>query len=111
MLEKKEAMKLEPLLPKKILNGAGYYAEYRTDDARLTIENIKTSLQFGALALNYVKVVDFEYTNEKVSGVKVIDSISNTEFSITSKHVISAAGPWVDELRSTNNSKKEKRYI
>ncbi|MFT5737884.1 MAG: glycerol-3-phosphate dehydrogenase, partial [Maribacter sp.] len=53
MLEKKEALKLEPLLPKKILKGAGYYAEYRTDDARLTIENIKTSLQFGVTALNY----------------------------------------------------------
>ena len=46
MLEKKEALKLEPLLPKKRLKGAGYYAEYRTDDARLTIETIKTGLQF-----------------------------------------------------------------
>ncbi len=59
MLEKKEAVKLEPLLPKKILNGAGYYAEYRTDDARLTLENIKTSLKFGTQAINYAKVTDF----------------------------------------------------
>ncbi len=109
MLEKKEAMKLEPLLPKKILNGAGYYAEYRTDDARLTIENIKTSLQYGAKALNYAKVVDFLYENDTVSGVKVSDEIGNAEFEIKSKYVISAAGPWVDELRSTNNSKKGKR--
>ena len=34
MLEKKEALALEPLLPKKILKGAGYYAEYRTDDCK-----------------------------------------------------------------------------
>jgi len=66
MLEKKEALKLEPLLPKKILNGAGYYAEYRTDDARLTIENIKTSLKYGAKALNYAKVEDFMYEDKKV---------------------------------------------
>jgi len=109
MLEKKEALKLEPLLPKKILKGAGYYAEYRTDDARLTIENIKTSLLFGALALNYASVEDFEYTDDKVSGVKVKDIVSNKTFSIKSKYVISAAGPWVDELRSTNNSKKGKQ--
>ena len=109
MLEKKEAMKLEPLLPKKILNGAGYYAEYRTDDARLTIENIKTSLQYGAKALNYAKVVDFLYENETISGVKVKDGIGGDEFEIKSKYVISAAGPWVDELRTTNNSKKGKR--
>ncbi|QCX02093.1 glycerol-3-phosphate dehydrogenase/oxidase [Aggregatimonas sangjinii] len=109
MLEKKEALKLEPLLPKKILKGAGYYAEYRTDDARLTIENIKTSLQFGAVALNYGKVEDFEYTNNVISGVKVKDVISGNDFTIKTKYVISAAGPWVDELRSTNNSKKGKR--
>ncbi len=109
MLEKKEALKLEPLLPKKILKGAGYYAEYRTDDARLTIENIKTSLQFGAEALNYASVEDFEYTNDKITGVKVKDVLTGDAFTIHSKYVISAAGPWVDELRSVNNSKKGKR--
>lgn len=109
MLEKKEALALEPLLPKKILKGAGYYAEYRTDDARLTIENIKTSLQFGAEALNYASVEDFEYTNEIISGVKVKDTISGDDFTIDTKYVISAAGPWVDELRTVNNSKKGKR--
>ena len=109
MLEKKEALKLEPLLPKKILKGAGYYAEYRTDDARLTIENIKTSLQFGATALNYASVQDFEYTDEMISGVNVMDEISGEDFIIKTKYVISAAGPWVDELRSVNNSKNGKR--
>lgn len=109
MLGKKEALKLEPLLPKKILNGAGYYAEYRTDDARLTTENIKTSLQYGAKALNYAEVTDFIYEDEKVAGVKVKDNISSEVFDIKSNYVISAAGPWVDELRSTNNSKKGKR--
>ena len=109
MLEKKEAMKLEPLLPKKILNGAGYYAEYRTDDARLTIENIKTSLLFGAQALNYAKVNEFIYDKDKVAGVKATDETTGREFIIKSKFVISAAGPWVDELRSLNNSKKGKQ--
>ena len=109
MLEKKEAMKLEPLLPKKILNGAGYYAEYRTDDARLTIENIKTSLRFGAKAVNYAKVTDFLYEEEKVAGVKFLDENNGDEYEISSKYVINAAGPWVDELRSVNHSKKGKR--
>ena len=109
MLEKKEALKLEPLLPKKILNGAGYYAEYRTDDARLTIENIKTSLMFGAQAMNYATVTDFLYKNEKVAGVKVRDEVSGTDYEIKSKYVISAAGPWVDDLRVLNNSKKGKQ--
>jgi glycerol-3-phosphate dehydrogenase len=109
MLTKKEAMKLEPLLPKKILNGAGYYAEYRTDDARLTIENIKTSLRYGAVALNYAAVEDFIYDEQKIVGVKVKDRISEKSINLKCKYVISAAGPWVDELRSVNHSKKGKR--
>ncbi len=109
MLDKKEALKLEPLLPKKILKGAGYYAEYRTDDARLTIENIKTSLTYGAQALNYAAVEDFIYEDDKVAGVTIKDMLLNKTFGIKSKFVISAAGPWVDELRSTNNSKKGKQ--
>ena len=109
MLENKEALKLEPLLPKKILKGAGYYAEYRTDDARLTIETIKTSLRHGAKALNYAEVTDFIYDDNKVAGVIVNDVLSGNFFELKSKYVISAAGPWVDDLRSVNNSKKGKR--
>lgn len=109
MLEKKEALKLEPLLPKKILNGAGYYAEYRTDDARLTLENIKTSLHFGAQALNYTKVTDFVYVEERVAGVQFKDEVFGDEYNVSSKYVINAAGPWVDELRSINHSKRGKR--
>lgn len=109
MLEKKEALKLEPLLPKKILNGAGYYAEYRTDDARLTLENLKTSLQFGAQLFNYTRVTDFIYEDEQVAGVKFTDEVLGDEYSVSSKYVINAAGPWVDELRSVNQSKKGKR--
>ncbi|MDL5513014.1 glycerol-3-phosphate dehydrogenase/oxidase [Arenibacter sp. M-2] len=109
MLEKKEALKLEPLLPKKILKGAGYYAEYRTDDARLTMETIKTSLQYGAMPINYTMVTDFIYEEDMVAGVIVKDMVLDTNFHIKSKYVISAAGPWVDELRGINNSKKGKR--
>jgi glycerol-3-phosphate dehydrogenase len=109
MLEKKEALTLEPLLPKKILKGAGYYAEYRTDDARLTLENIKTSLHYGAQALNYAEVINFVYKEDKVQGVEVKDHVSGKVVTINSKFVISAAGPWVDDLRSMNHSKKGKR--
>ena len=109
MLEKKEALQKEPLLPKKILKGAGYYAEYRTDDARLTTELIKTSLHFGAEALNYAEVTEFLYKKERINGVVMQDHITNEKHEIRSRYVISAAGPWVDELRSLNKSKHGKR--
>ncbi|MCO5724443.1 glycerol-3-phosphate dehydrogenase/oxidase [Robiginitalea marina] len=110
MLEKKEALKLEPLLPKKGLKGAGYYAEYRTDDARLTLESIKASLQYGALALNYAEVTGFRYDGQgKVAGVIVSDLCGGESLEVASRYIVSAAGPWVDELRGLNQSKRGKR--
>ncbi len=109
MLDKKEALNKEPLLPKNILQGAGYYAEYRTDDARLTIEVLKTASQYNAQILNYTKANEFIYDNKRVVGAKVSDVFSNEEYIIKAKYVVNAAGPWVDELRQINNSKIGKR--
>ncbi|AOW21074.1 glycerol-3-phosphate dehydrogenase/oxidase [Urechidicola croceus] len=109
MLDKKEALKIEPLLPEKILEGAGYYAEYRTDDARLTLEVIKTALNYNAVALNYCKANEFIYEEEKVRGVEVEDLIANKKFKIKAKYVVNATGPWVDTVRQINHSKIGKR--
>jgi glycerol-3-phosphate dehydrogenase len=108
MLSKEEALEKEPLLDESILKSAGYYAEYRTDDARLTIELIKKAATYGAVALNYCEVVDF-LEDDKVKGVKVVDKIKNQTYYIKAKKVVSAAGPWVDKLRSMNESLKGKR--
>ncbi|SFR37587.1 homodimeric glycerol 3-phosphate dehydrogenase (quinone) [Robiginitalea myxolifaciens] len=110
MLEKKEALKKEPLLPKKRLKGAGFYAEYRTDDARLTIELLKTSLQYGVTALNYMRVESFSYDKDgQVNGLSAKDLLSDTVVDCKAKNIINAAGPWVDELRGVDKSRRGKR--
>lgn len=109
MLNEKEALKKEPLLPRNILKGAGYYAEYRTDDARLTIEVIKTAVNYAAIAINYVEAIGFDYTEKRVSGIKAKDLFTGESYSIKSKYVVNACGPWVDEVRQINHSKTGKR--
>ncbi|WP_298762816.1 FAD-dependent oxidoreductase [uncultured Polaribacter sp.] len=109
MLEKDEALTKEPLLPENILNGAGYYAEYRTDDARLTLEVLKTSLNYNATITNYTEATEFIYEENRVVGAKVKDVFSGDEFAIKAKYVVNATGPWVDTLRQTNKSKVGKR--
>ncbi|WP_334056241.1 glycerol-3-phosphate dehydrogenase/oxidase [Polaribacter sp. P097] len=105
MLSVKKALKKEPLLPKKILKGAGYYAEYRTDDARLTIEVLKTAADYNAQLINYTEATEFIYENDRVVGANVTDAITNECYAINAKYVVNACGPWVDELRQINNSK------
>lgn len=99
MLSKKQTLELEPLLDENGLKGGGYYAEYRTDDARLTIELLKTAAAQGAIALNYCKVKDFTYSNDIVNGVICKDENDGNEFEIKAKMVVSAGGPWVDRIR------------
>ncbi|MCF6214061.1 MAG: glycerol-3-phosphate dehydrogenase/oxidase [Flavobacteriaceae bacterium] len=109
MLNKKETLDLEPLLPKTILEGAGYYAEYRTDDARLTIEVLKTAIKHKAVALNYCQATGFLYKKGYVTGIEAEDSITKNTFKIKAKYIVSATGPWVDNLRQLNDLKTGKR--
>lgn len=110
MLSIKETLEKEPLLHQNILKGGGMYVEYRSDDARLCIEVLKTAVEKGATCINYVACETLQYnTNGKVSGGKCLDTINNTFFTINAKKTINAAGPWVDELRKKDNSLKNKR--
>lgn len=113
MLDIGETLKKEPLLSAKkdILKGSGYYAEYRTDDARLTIENIKTAAQNGAIPANYISAHDFEYNKGKINGIQCKDELSGESFTIKTHFVVSAAGPWVDTLRNKNRSLEGKRLF
>ncbi|MRH42011.1 FAD-dependent oxidoreductase [Aquibacillus halophilus] len=99
MLKADEVLKMEPLLKKEQLKGAGYYVEYKTDDARLTIEVLKKAYQYGVSAINYTKVIEFIYDqSNRVIGAVVEDQISGREMQVYAKKVINATGPWVDGL-------------
>lgn len=99
MLSKKEALDKVPLLKKEGLRGAGYYVEYKTDDARLTIEVLKKAVEYQAVCLNYARVVDFVYKKKKIVAANVRDEISGEKITIHAHQIINATGPWVDEVR------------
>lgn len=108
MLSVEETLKHEPLLKKEGLKGGGYYVEYKTDDARLTIEVIKEAVKQGATAVNYTKVEAFIYENGRVKGVKVVDQLTKNSYNIYANKIVNAAGPWVDSLREKDQSRKGK---
>ncbi len=104
MLSPEETLAKEPLLNADTLVGGGYYAEYRTDDARLTIELIKKSVTYGADVINYMELTEFASEGEKINGAICYDRINNETITIRARRVVSAAGPWVDHLRAKNDS-------
>lgn len=113
MLSKEDTAAHEPLLQKDILEGGGLYIEYRTDDARLTTEVMKTAVRYNANCLNYVSAIEFVY-NEKgrISATKVRDEITGEVFTIQAKTTVNSTGPWVDEIRDFDTSNpKTNKYL
>ncbi len=109
MLDKAETLKKEPLLDAETILGSGYYSEYRTDDARLTIELLKKASEFGATILNYCEMDSFVYnTKKEIKSIQCIDHNSGETFNISSRNFVSATGPWVDKLREKDASKNNK---
>ncbi len=104
MLTKEEVLQKEPLLKKEGLVGGGYYVEYRTDDARLTLEVIKKAVEHGAHAINYAKVTSFIFSRGKVEGAVVTDVLHNQTYAISAKKVVNAAGPWINEVRKQDQA-------
>lgn len=109
MLTSEETVKKEPLLKTKGLRGAGYYVEYRTDDARLTIEVIKKAAEKGAVCVNYVKAESFIYEQGRIVGVEVVDQLSGELATIHATQVVNATGPWVDQVRAKDSIENGKQ--
>lgn len=109
MFKPEEVLKREPLIKSNDLRGGGYYVEYKTDDARLTIEVMKKAVEQGVHAVNYTKAVEFIYDDSnKVVGIIAEDQITGKPYKIYAKKFINAGGPWVDEVREMDGSKQGK---
>jgi len=110
MLNVDETLQKEPLVKKEGLKGSGYYVEYRTDDARLTIEVLKKAIEFGANPVNYTKAEGFLYdSSKKIIGAIVRDLLSGKEYEIRAKKVVNATGPWVDDVRKMDYARNNKK--
>ena len=111
MLSADETIAREPLIKKDGLLGGGLYVEYRTDDARLTIEVLKAAVANGAVALNYLKVVAIQPQNLTFTRITVEDQLTGEQYIVRAKKVVNAAGPWVDDVRKLDDAQAENHLI
>jgi len=105
MLNKEDTFEKEPLLDESTVLGSGFYAEYRTDDARLTIELLKKASEFGATIINYCEMESFVYDrDDKIESLNCLDHNTGKKLNLKARNYVSAAGPWVDKIRKKDNS-------
>lgn len=105
MLSKEEVLEREPQLQSENLLGGGVYLDFRNNDARLVIENIKKAHEDSAYLISKAKVVEILHDSRgKVCGAKVEDVLTKQTFEIQAKVVINTTGPWSDELRKLDKN-------
>lgn len=78
------------------LIGGLLYADCRTDDARHTLEVLKTACAHGAVAMNYTRVTGVLKVDGRIRGVQVVDA-DGVAASIHGRVVINATGVWTQQ--------------
>jgi len=104
MLGKQRIRRAEPNLRSRDLKGGARYYDAQCDDARLTLANVRSAHEHGALIANYVVVDDFEPADGRVRRVRATDRVTNSSYTFRAKVVVNATGPWSDELRAKDGS-------
>ncbi|UUV99869.1 type 1 glycerol-3-phosphate oxidase [Vagococcus luciliae] len=100
VLTKEEVLEVSPHLNQDKLLGGGIYLDFKNNDARLVIENIKKAHEDGAHLLSKTKVIGLIYDNHhKISGVHVEDVLTGETYEIHANIVVNTTGPWSDTIR------------
>jgi len=91
-----DVLKMVPGLTPNGLNGAVRYYDGFTNDARLTLDTLRSAAAKGATLLNYCR-----YKNATRSGLwecEVEDVLARRTFKVRAYAVVNATGPWADGL-------------
>ena len=93
------AVRAEPLLHGAPLAGAATYTDARTDDARLTLENVLDAQALGAVAVSRVRFEErVRSPNGASTGAVLADVESGRRFEVAARVTVEAVGPWTDAL-------------
>ncbi|MCX8108554.1 MAG: glycerol-3-phosphate dehydrogenase/oxidase [Verrucomicrobiae bacterium] len=102
-LEPGEVLEDQPGLRADMLTGAVRYYDALTNDARLTIDSIRSAVLHGALVVNYVRFVDAARTvsappPQNPWECLLEDRCSGGKLTVKTRAIVNAAGPWAPSL-------------
>ena len=93
----------EPAVDTADLTGAVVYPEYLTNDARLTLANVRGAAGAGATVANYAAVRAILLEGGKAVGLTLVETLPGAparQARLSARVIVNAAGPWVDAVRA-----------
>jgi len=95
-LSREQLAQTLPALRTEGLTGAVRYYDGFTNDARLTLDTLRSAARQGALVLNYCR-----FLGARLAGLwecQMEDRLTGKPLTIQSRAVVNATGPWADGL-------------
>lgn len=100
-LSRKKVLSLFPGLEEKGLTGGAVFCDGQMyNPTRLAISFLRSAVNAGAEAANYVSVEDLLFKENRLCGVKARDILSDSKFEVRGKMVLNTAGPWAHRILS-----------
>lgn len=100
-LSRERLLALFPHLRAPDLSGAVVFEDGQMHNpARLVLAFVRSAVDAGATACNYVEATRFLWRGSSVCGVRARDRLSGEEFEVRARLTLNAAGPWADYLQN-----------
>ena len=97
---RRDILQREPSLRSDGLVGGAQYWDASTDDVRLTLANVMSAAEAGAMTLNHASVCTFLHDgNGAVCGAQVMDHVTGASGDVRARVIVNATGPWSDATR------------
>ncbi len=98
-LSARDVLEHEPALtPHGLLGGARYY-DAATNDARLTLANVMSAADAGAVVMNHAAVAPLLVERGRMAGGMVRDALEPRSVELRARVVVNATGPWSDRVQ------------
>ena len=99
VVSRDEALRLNPVVsPDGVTGGALWYDYQMLSTDRVTLSFLRSAVDAGAAAANYVSANRFLVEHGRVVGVMAEDRVTKSPFAIRGKVTVNAAGPWAAQL-------------
>lgn len=91
-----EVQRTVPDLRTTDLSGAVRYYDGFTNDARLTLDTLRSAARAGATVVNYCRFR--QATRAAFWACELEDRLTGHRYTVQTRHVVNATGPWADGL-------------
>ena len=99
LLSRQEVLKRFPGIKEDgLTGGALFYDGQFYNPPRLAISILRSAVNKGVDAANYLEVNGFLQEKDRICGIKVQDVFTGDQLEIRGKIVLNAAGPWANRL-------------